>query len=321
MTAVRMRSSDIKGNPLAYWQDVVCDLFVPLTCNAAESRSFDWEFVSDGISDLRLVEMRVTPHHVSHTREHVRRSADAYFILSQHVNGTGVVVQDGREAALQPGDLALYDSTRPYDLRFAGSMHQRIVRIPQRLLSDRLAHAERFTARPVRAQTPIGRLCSDFVTSSFGIIGHAGSVGTTVRDTLIDLLCAALRENTLSTRLDSAVSADVLRRRIIRYVETNLSDPDLNVEQIAGAMRMSARYVHMLMREMDSTPGRLIWSLRLDRCAQALSDPANAAIPVAQIAYAWGYKDAAHFARSFRSRFDISPGDYRRRALDQDTQA
>jgi len=316
MTAVRMKSSDIQGDPLAYWQDVVCDLFVPLSCSSAAGRSFDWEFVSDGMSDLRLVEMSVTPHRVSHTREHVRRSADAYFILSQHVGGTGVIVQDGREAVLQPGDLALYDSTRPYDLRFAGSMHQRIVRFPQRLLSDRLANAERFTAQPVRAQTPLGRLCSDFVTSSFGVIGRAGSAGRTVRDTLIDLLCAALRENDLSARLDSAVSADVLRRRIIRYVETNLSDPDLNVERIARAMRISARYVHMLMKDIESTPGRLIWSLRLDRCAQALSDPANAAIPVAQIAYAWGYKDAAHFARSFRSRFDMSPGDYRRRAMD-----
>lgn len=315
MTAVRMRSNDIQGDPLAYWQDVVCDLFVPLSCSS-EGRSFDWEFVSDGMSDLRLVEMNVTPHRVAHTREHVRRSTDAYFILSQHVSGTSVIVQDGREAVLQPGDLALYDSTRPYDLRFAGPMHQRIVRIPQRLLSGRLANAERFTARPVRAQTPIGRLCSDFVTSSFGVIGHAGSAGPTVRDTLLDLLCAALRQNDLSDRLDSAVPADVLRRRIIRYIETNLSDPDLNVEQIAGAMRMSARYVHMLMREVESTPGRLIWSLRLDRCAQALSDPANALVPVGQIAYAWGYKDAAHFARSFRSRFDISPSDYRQRAMD-----
>lgn len=316
MTVVHQRSCDIAGDPLAYWQDVVCDLFVPLDCNSAPNHSFAWECVSDGMGDLRLVEMSVTPHRVSHTREHIRRSTNAYFILSQQVGGAGAVFQDGREAVLRPGDLALYDSTRPYELRFAEPMRQRIVRIPQHLMINRLAQVEQLTARPVRTESPLGHLCSDFITSSFAVIGRSAAAGSTVSGTLLDLLCAALREGYASERLESAVSAHVLRRRIAQYIDANLSDPDLSVERIAQAMRLSSRYIHMLMKEVDSTPGRLIWSRRLERCAQALADPANASVPVAQIAYAWGYKDAAHFTRSFRSRFDMAPGDYRRRALE-----
>jgi AraC-like DNA-binding protein len=306
-----LSSLQVEGDPLAYWQDVVCDLFVPLSCSNSPDSRFSWQFASESLGDLRLVDMTVTPHLVRHTREHVNRSAEPYFILSQQVSGPGVIVQDSREAVLEPGDMALYDSTRSYELRFAGPMRQRIVRIPQHLITDKLTNVERLTARPVRAHTPIGSLCSNFITSSFELMGQLGSAGPTVSNTLTDLLSAALREGNAEARLDDAVSARVLRRRVLQYIETNLSDPELDVEQIAQAMRLSSRYIHMLMKDVGSTPANLIWSRRLERCAEALSDPDTAAVPVSQIAYTWGYKDAAHFTRSFKSRYGISPREFR----------
>lgn len=313
MNTIHMKSTDVDGDPLAYWQDVVCDLFVPLSCSTASDSRFGWQFASEGLGDLRFVDMTVTPHLVRHTRQHVSRSAEPYFILSQQVSGPGVIVQDSREAVLEPGDLALYDSTRPYELRFAGPMRQRIVRIPQHMITDKLINVDRLTARPVRAHTPLGSLCSNFITSSFELMGQLGAAGPTVSNTLTDLLSAALREGDTDARLDDAVAARVLRRRVLSYIETNLSDPELNVEQIAQAMRLSSRYIHMLMKDVGSTPANLIWSRRLERCGEALSDPDNASVPISQIAYAWGYKDAAHFTRSFKSRYGISPRDFRAR--------
>ena len=144
-------------------------------------------------------------------------------------------------------------------------------------------------------------------------MGQLGAAGPTVSNTLTDLLSAALREGDTEARLDDAVSARVLRRRVLSYIETNLGDPELNVEQIAQAMRLSSRYIHMLMKDVGSTPANLIWSRRLERCGEALSDPDNVSVPISQIAYAWGYKDAAHFTRSFKSRYGISPREFRAR--------
>ncbi|MBL0925591.1 MAG: helix-turn-helix domain-containing protein [Sphingomonadaceae bacterium] len=313
LAVTQLKSSEVDGDALAYWQDVVCDLFVPLSCSTPSESRFGWSFASEGLGDLRFVDMTVTPHLVRHTRQHVGKSSEPYFILSQQVSGPGVIVQDSREAVLEPGDLALYDSTRAYELRFAGPMRQRIVRIPQHLITDKLTNVERLTARPVRAHTPLGSLCSNFITSSFELMGQLGSAGPTVSNTLTDLLSAALRDGENEARLDDAVSARVLRRRVLAYIEHNLSDPELNVEQIAQAMRLSSRYIHMLMKGVGTTPATLIWSRRLERCAEALSDPDMASVPVSQVAYAWGYKDAAHFTRSFKTRFGISPREFRAR--------
>jgi AraC family transcriptional regulator, positive regulator of tynA and feaB len=146
------------------------------------------------------------------------------------------------------------------------------------------------------------------------LVSRLGALAApTVSGTLTDLLSAALRHGDTDAHLDVAVSSRVLRRRMLRYIETNLSDPELNVERIAAAFRLSTRYVHRLMKEVDATPGNLIWSRRLERCADALLTPSNAAVPISQIAYAWGYKDAAHFTRSFKLRYGISPRAFRAR--------
>jgi len=36
---------------------------------------------------------------------------------------------------------------------------------------------------------------------------------------------------------------------------------------------------------------------------------------VSEVAYSWGFNDPAHFSRTFRSRFGISPTQCRRQAL------
>ncbi len=37
---------------------------------------------------------------------------------------------------------------------------------------------------------------------------------------------------------------------------------------------------------------------------------------ISQIAFTWGFNDASHFTRSFRAKFDMSPREYRRRAVE-----
>ncbi len=55
------------------------------------------------------------------------------------VTGSSMVVQDGREAVLRPGDMAPYDTTRPYTLVNENGIHQHFFRI---------AHSELPAARP-----------------------------------------------------------------------------------------------------------------------------------------------------------------------------
>ncbi len=55
-----------------------------------------------------------------------------------------------------------------------------------------------------------------------------------------------------------------------------------------------------------------ILSARLERCRDTLCDPAQAARPIGDIAYRFGFSDAARFSHAFRKRFGASPSEYRR---------
>ena len=46
--------------------------------------------------------------------------------------------------------------------------------------------------------------------------------------------------------------------------------------------------------------------------ARLLADPGRAGRRVTDIAYAVGFKDASHFTRAFKSRYGVSPREYRR---------
>ena len=60
---------------------------------------------------------------------------------------------------------------------------------------------------------------------------------------------------------------------------------------------------------------RHVWQRRLEKCRQALLNQAQHGQGIAQIAYHWGFNDQAHFSRSFKQAFGLSPRDYQRQQV------
>ena len=54
------------------------------------------------------------------------------------------------DAVLEPGDFALYDSTRPYALRFEADFEQIVLMLPGPVLRSQLSASERLTATTVQ---------------------------------------------------------------------------------------------------------------------------------------------------------------------------
>ena len=55
-------------------------------------------------------------------------------------------MQDGRETVIHPGEFALYDTTRPYELKFNHAFTQTIFKVPREMLQRRLGATETLTA-------------------------------------------------------------------------------------------------------------------------------------------------------------------------------
>jgi AraC-like ligand binding domain. len=86
----------------------------------------------DSLATLELSRVTATAQLVRRTPALIAQTAEDYFLVSIQTAGVGRITQDRRTAVLQPGDFALYDSTRPYELRFDGDFQQYVLMLPAR---------------------------------------------------------------------------------------------------------------------------------------------------------------------------------------------
>lgn len=301
---------------LPFWRDVVCASFVELDCESAVAAGFFGAIENRSLLDLQFSEVRSAAQRVTRSRAVIARSDRDYFLLSLQTAGSGVVVQDGRTALLQPGDFALYDTTRPYDLNFAADFAQIVLRLPREAVTRRLGDAGRLTALRVAGDRGTGRLASGFLRQLHGELGRLGAASLgSLQAGAIDLLATALAEQAGSDGLAQADPKSLLRRRVEAYIEGRLGDPALSCASVAAAQGISARYLRRLFQEIDASVSELIWQRRLEAAHRRLADPRCAALPVTAIGYDAGFKDIAHFSRAFRARFGLSPREHRARSI------
>ena len=101
--------------------------------------------------------------------------------------------------------------------------------------------------------------------------------------------------------------------RVRLRIERDLRDPALSPSRIAARLRMSPRYLRAIFAASNETVSAYILRRRLEECARELADPARARASITEIAFGWGFNDAAHFSRAFRGRFGCSPREWRQR--------
>jgi AraC-like DNA-binding protein len=135
-------------------------------------------------------------------------------------------------------------------------------------------------------------------------------VGTRLVHSLLDLVTTMFASE-LGTHYATADPRHNLMMRIKQHIDSHLSDCDLTPSDIASALFISTRHLHNLFHEEGDTVSSYIRAERLDRCRNDLADHLSADYTVAAIAARWGFPDAAHFSRIFKSRFGYSPSELR----------
>lgn len=298
---------------LAYWTDAICDVYVQLDCDALRpGETFDGRIRHDRLGTLELSRVTSCAQWVRHTQRQIARASDDWFLVSLQTRGRGVVSQDGRDAVLEAGDFALYDSTRPYDLRFESDFEQIVLMLPGPLLRSQLRASERLTATTVCGRRGAGHLTIGMIeTLARDVDALEPGSAVAVADAVTSILVAGLR--TLPAARETGVSNMVAlhRERIRAFVRANLRDPALGVAGIAQALRMSPSTVHRAFHGEPLSVAQWILAARLDAVRRDLADPTLAGRTVSAIAFDWGFNDAAHFSRAYRERFGCAPRDTR----------
>ncbi len=283
------------------------------TCDVPRDQPIFGAIETSRIGSIDVTQVRSNGQRIRRTPTQVRRSGEDYCLAMLLREGHGYSVQDGRTATMQPGDFVINDCTRPYELVFDSPHHDLfVVRVPRLHLESHLGNLTALTATTITAENPAGRLLHSTVNTLHATAGsvHPAAAGG-MGDAITNIVVAGLRSlPTADLRKPSPLKAYHLARAKT-YVLDHLRDPDLSALSVAAALRMTPDHLHRLFRDEPVSIGHLIWQSRLDACRQDLADPSLRHHGISDIAFSWGFNDAAHFSRSFRERFGLSPRAWR----------
>ncbi|WP_433285660.1 helix-turn-helix domain-containing protein [Pseudonocardia sp. CA-142604] len=304
---------------LDVWRSAAAASFVPVEIVAGGDGSLSSATMrSHDVGDLRVCDLRAGAGRVVRDRRLAEDASGDYVIVDVQRSGSCLLVQDGREALLNPGDIVCYQTTRPYSLFYEGPFRQSLVRIPRALLASPEALLDDARANVIPAGTGIGRLLVPLLTSlATDAENYTGPGEYELADAVVELFSAAIIERRAraagNTSGPSAVR-EMLRARIQRFVEEQLADPDLGPRSVAAAHNISVRYLHKLYAEAGTTFGGALRRLRLQAAARELHRPHAAHLTIEAVARHCGFTDAAHFSKVFTRAYGTNPREWRARA-------
>ncbi len=233
---------------------------------------------------------------------------DQFFLILQAA-GTARMRQRGSEALLKPGDCALIDSRFPSVFEIGPGFHQYSFHLSAPLVTERFGDRALPLARTIRCDYGAGALLSQMLGA---VVGNAATIGDVdLTGMTLELLAAAL-----GLGAEGGMQIPESRRAmslcdITHFIDAHMDSPDLSPTSIAAHFNISVRRLYRLVRSGGWTPASLIWSRRLARARELLTQNAHHA-PIIEVALACGFKDGAHFSRAYRKAFGHPPKAERR---------
>jgi AraC family transcriptional regulator, positive regulator of tynA and feaB len=293
---------------LDYWIDELSRNVTAVGCEPVRDHPFFGEIRSDAVGCIG----GMTYSSVAQTFGQ-RRPAD-FFTLGVQLEGHGFASGAGRDTALHPGELMLYDAWRPFRLTFDGRFVRTTLRFPREALLCRVGPAEHFIGRSIDGTIGVAGILSPLLRD---LPLRANTIPMAARervaDNLLDLIAIVL----LADIGQPPRGAGMTLVHAKAWIEAHLGE-SLTAEQIAGACRLSARHLNRLFAREGTSLMRHVWERRLERCRRDLSDPAMRRRSVGEIAFAAGFNDLSHFSRTYRLRYSCGPRETRRASMVQE---
>lgn len=303
IVSMTLRSSSVApGERIEWWADCVQDRFgAEYRIDHGKRDAFFVDATFEFSPSMMLLAMHAGAHHAIGRRDPAQPSV----LVHLQVDGNLRLRAEGTEVLLKPGDLCLFPVRETTDLCFESEYRQVAVVMPEESLDDAFPIWRRFVANAIPSGKGMAAVLADHLQS---LARHpdvfGGPCASTMGSVTTGLIAASLGTLNRASIPESRGLIDFHRERILQFVRLNLCNPVLNIDYVARGVGLSARYLHKLFRGKPLM--QLVQRERLESCYRLLA-AADSRTSTCEIAYASGFNDHAHFTRSFRRRFGVSP--------------
>lgn len=247
--------------------------------------------------------LRATPHTGVRTPAMATGTGTGHYKIALALQGPTSITQHGRRVLLQPGDLAVYDTSEAYGVGSELEFGLLIALVPHEgieLSRDRVVAvaATRLTGPGVGA-----------VRHELSALA-AGRADPTRLDQTLETITTLIRD-TPPVRAERGQAGDELLARAKEIIDHRLADPNLDPAYVAAVVGVSRRRLYTLFSERVGPVAAYIRTRRLEHARRLLSSTAG--VSVTEVALECGFTDPAHFSRLFHQAYGDSPTRYRMR--------
>lgn len=284
-----------------FWTDLICETFVRLTARPAHEGPFHGSIRREVLGELEFSTVTASAQNVFRPQRYAATASDEFLLFSIQRQGRARICQDGRTAELKRGDIALYDSARPYSLHFDQPFQQLVVQIPKTAVD--VDDTRAITAQRHTAGTPGGVIAGLLIA-----MGKQVRSGGSALDPMVDHVLGSLSEILAAPEAHDVEGLPdvVLRRRAEDLMREDLADPEWSVARLAQRCHVSVRTLYRLFPDIGVAETMRRW--RIEHAKHLLATSPE--LTVGAVAHHCGFATESGFIRAFRAATGVSPGKF-----------
>lgn len=243
----------------------------------------------------------------------VRRSGlHDFYLVQLRVSGETVGDCDGSAIAIQPGDVTVFDLGRTWSSSASPGVTLSTV-VPREPI-DKAARGGRLHGAVLKASSPVTQLLADFISGLYQLPASVdGADALAIEEAAVALMASTLGRHAFDEVSDDRVRSHILRRRVLDFIDANLTELDLSPALLTSRFRVSRAHLYRLFAA-DGGVMSTIRNRRLNAAYRELRRTSGAMRSITEIAHEFGFSSSSHFLGAFRARFGMAPSEARSEA-------
>jgi AraC family transcriptional activator of tynA and feaB len=295
--------------PFGSWANDLAAAFVRLEPRKIAEHPFEGAISRADAAPIQISLVKATKHSVLRLRSHIVRSTDDLCFINLQLEGLGRTIQHGYEQISVPGDLAVADTTEPFEIANYRDFKLFCFAVPRSLLPKGFFGRPRLKLSATETGRALSRTLAGYAElclASTPTPAVAALTGAHVAD-----LIAHAPDIVGEARCEQ-MNVPVLLSLMLDYIDRHSDNPELGATMLAQKFRCSPRYVHRLFAKTGRSVGEHVNDKRMLTCVRDLLDHDCRHKTIAEIAFAAGFRDISHFNRLFKRSNGAAPREFRR---------
>jgi AraC-like DNA-binding protein len=298
--------------PFGTWADALASAFVQLEPRKVAEVPFEGTIVRKEAGPVSVARVTATSHRVLRMPTHIARSSENIVFVNLQLSGNARYTQRQHEQICGPGDLAVVDTTQPFEILNAHNFQIFCFVMQKTDLPDSLLDRPKMNFSKTEIGRAFTRTLAGYAELSLNA-QRTPEVGTLSGNHLINLISQA--HSLVAQEKAEGAFVPALLLMMLDHIEDHFNDPALSAASLARKFRCSARYVHTLFSTTGRPVGDHISEKRLLFCSRNLLNRQSPRT-IAELAYSAGFQDVSYFNRLFKRTFGMTPRDFRRSTAD-----